>query len=370
MTRREHLLEQYEDAFFALMMEDVMVREGARLESWNRRLLEDPAAAVPESLDRRCLQAIARFASAGKRRTALRRAGKVLRGAAVAAAIAATLFTTAFAVSEEFREAAVNLVRTVTGTYTQLDIQRPAGGGQPEARYFPNLEVGWTPAGFSYSRGEFGQYAEFENEEGQTFRVSVYSGNDYVDMDTWNADRSDNISIGGWEGFYVVKDGKTDLLVQAMNLYLSIRVQGSAGVPLETVEKIMENIRPLHGGPNGTGYFEDVELRWLPEGYVYAEGAYDWYAKFKSPSGGWLWIYLYDGDGSVRVDTSDARRVEEITINGNQGLRVSRDGSTQIVVTDLANNLYIDVSASSSLSVNTLNKVVENIAVLSRQDTP
>ena len=47
-----------------------------------------------------------------------------------------------------------------------------------------------------------------------------------------------------------------------------------------------------------------------------------------------------------------------------------RDGSTQIVVTDLANNLYIDVSASSSLSVNTLNKVVENIAVLSRQDTP
>ena len=63
MTRRERLLEQYEDAFFALMMEDVMVREGARLESWNRRLLEDPAAAVPESLDRRCLQAIARFAA-------------------------------------------------------------------------------------------------------------------------------------------------------------------------------------------------------------------------------------------------------------------------------------------------------------------
>jgi len=40
------------------------------------------------------------------------------------AAIAATLFTTAFAVSEEFREAALELARTVTGHYTQLDIRR------------------------------------------------------------------------------------------------------------------------------------------------------------------------------------------------------------------------------------------------------
>lgn len=366
MTRRERLLEQYEDAFFALLMEDVMIREGARLEARNQRLLEDPAAAAPESLDRRCLRAIDRCASAQKRQSARRRAGKILRSAAVAAAIAATLFTTAFAVSEDFREAAVNLVRTVTGTYTQLDIQRPAGGGgQPEARYFPNLEVGWVPEGFSYRRGEFGEYAEFENGEEQSFRVTVYPGNAYVDIDTMNPDRTGNLSAGGWEGFYVVRDGETDLLVQAVNLSLSIRVQASAGIPTDTARRILENIRPLHGGPNGTGYFEGVELRWLPEGFVYTEGAYDWYAKFKSPSGGWLWVYLYDGDGSLKIDTSDAVRVEEISINGNQGLRVFRDSSTQIVVTDLANNLYIDVSASSALSASTLNKVVENIAVLS-----
>ena len=58
MTQRERLVEQYEDALFALLMEDVMVREGERLEAWNRRLLEDPAAAVPESLDLRCRKAI------------------------------------------------------------------------------------------------------------------------------------------------------------------------------------------------------------------------------------------------------------------------------------------------------------------------
>ena len=87
MTRRERLLEQYEDAFFALLMEDVMIREGARLEARNQRLLEDPAAAAPESLDRRCLRAIDHCASALKRQSARRRAGKILRSAAVAAAM-------------------------------------------------------------------------------------------------------------------------------------------------------------------------------------------------------------------------------------------------------------------------------------------
>ena len=56
MTRQERLLEQYEDALFALLMEDVMLQEGERLEALNQQLLADPASAVPESLDRRPLR--------------------------------------------------------------------------------------------------------------------------------------------------------------------------------------------------------------------------------------------------------------------------------------------------------------------------
>ena len=185
MTRRERLLEQYEDAWFALLMEDVMVREGERLEAWNRRLLADPAAAVPESLDRRCRRVMDRAASAGKRRTARRRAGKILRTAAAAAAVIATLFTTAFAVSEEFREAALELARTVTGRYTQLDIRRTGeAGGETAGEYFRRVETGWIPEGFAYCGGEYDAWAEFENSRGQTFRVEVYPENGFpVDYD-------------------------------------------------------------------------------------------------------------------------------------------------------------------------------------------
>ncbi len=42
MTRHERLLENYEDAYFALLMEDVAQMEGARLDqlnTWNCRMI-------------------------------------------------------------------------------------------------------------------------------------------------------------------------------------------------------------------------------------------------------------------------------------------------------------------------------------------
>ena len=44
MTRREKLEEQYEDAYFALLMDAVAEKEGARLEELNDQLNRDPTA--------------------------------------------------------------------------------------------------------------------------------------------------------------------------------------------------------------------------------------------------------------------------------------------------------------------------------------
>ena len=58
MTRHERLLENYEDAYFALLMEDVAQVEGARLDQLNMELQNDPHTAVPEELTKRCLRTI------------------------------------------------------------------------------------------------------------------------------------------------------------------------------------------------------------------------------------------------------------------------------------------------------------------------
>lgn len=52
MTRHERLLEEYEDAYFALLMEEVAKQEGERLEALNETLQSDPEAAVPEELEK------------------------------------------------------------------------------------------------------------------------------------------------------------------------------------------------------------------------------------------------------------------------------------------------------------------------------
>ena len=46
MTRHERLLENYEDAYFALLMEDVAQMEGARLDQLNMELQKDRKSVV------------------------------------------------------------------------------------------------------------------------------------------------------------------------------------------------------------------------------------------------------------------------------------------------------------------------------------
>ena len=56
--------------------------------------------------------------------------------------------------------------------------------------------------------------------------------------------------------------------------------------------------------------------------------------------------------------------MEDVSINGNEGLCVVKDGYVHVVTTDLAHNLYIDVIASDGLTLTTVNRVVENIRIL------
>lgn len=82
MDKEALLQENYEDARFALLMHRYALDEGNRLLELNRQLQNDPDAAVPEDLDRRCLETIKR-GGRKKRRT--------FRTALIAAAIVATL---------------------------------------------------------------------------------------------------------------------------------------------------------------------------------------------------------------------------------------------------------------------------------------
>ena len=53
MNEQEDLYAQYEDAFFALLMNEVAEAEGQEVLKKNEQLLADPNAAVPEAVSKR-----------------------------------------------------------------------------------------------------------------------------------------------------------------------------------------------------------------------------------------------------------------------------------------------------------------------------
>lgn len=110
MNRREKLLEQYEDAYFALLMYEVAEQEGARLERINKELQDDPKAAVPEQIDRKCIKAINRHFARQRRGGYWRTAKHMFTHVAVVVTVMVMMFTTAFALSPDFRASALNLL--------------------------------------------------------------------------------------------------------------------------------------------------------------------------------------------------------------------------------------------------------------------
>ena len=254
MTRREKLEEQYEDAYFALLMDAVAEKEGARLEELNDQLNRDPTAAVPEEIDRRCRKVINRHFAEQRRSGYWRTTKRVLNRAAIVAAVMMLLFTSAFALSEDFRISALNLLITVEEQYTQLEMKSDDPGedlkslpttleGLATSEYFENLEIGWIPEGFSCVDSTFDHYAGFQNNAGLYFSIILSDENSVVQIDTENAESIEHLSINGVDTMRVFKDGDINCVMMDTDNGIFIRVWTSPGISVETNEKIAQNIK-------------------------------------------------------------------------------------------------------------------------------
>lgn len=249
MRRHEQLLENYEDAYFALLMEKVAEQEGERLEKLNQQLLNDPAFAVPEATDRRCLKTIEKCFAHQQRRTTLRVVARVLHIAAIIVAISVLIFTSAFAVSEDFRVATRNLLITVSERYTDFRMETANQGGNSNQlsqnkksdSFFDYLEVGWIPEGFQLSKSEYNHWVLYENEDSEWVQILFANDKATVQLDTEGADVSDS-NISGFPAVIVEKNGRTTILLTDKENGFFYVVIASHGVGFESAIKIAENL--------------------------------------------------------------------------------------------------------------------------------
>lgn len=253
MTRLDYLKSQYEDAYFALLMHEVAEQEGIRLEKLNEELQNDPAAAVPKEIDRKCLKTIDRYFAQKRHAGYWRTSKKILGRVGIVAAIIMLLFTTAFALSEDFRVTALNLLITIEEKYTELHMEEAEETTADSASvtadtstgsdYFDDLEIGWMPEGYTCIMNYPNEMYGFENKSGDTFVIDRANGTTNMSVDTEDAENVEHIVINGIETLRVTKQGCINTIMMDTERGIFMRVWTSEGISQETNQKMAENIK-------------------------------------------------------------------------------------------------------------------------------
>lgn len=211
MTRHEELLDNYEDALFALLMDEIAETEGQKYLDENERLLNDPSAAVSELLDQKCRRIIKHSFSKNKRHEAARIAKMAVSRAAVLVLVVVALFSSAYAIFPEVRVKTINLLIEVSDVATGLSF----GGGTgtvtselPEETFFGYVfpEVPESFHVFDEGGNRRSAWIAYENDEGAIISFDV-SGSETANVyvDTEDADNIENIEIHGFEGLLIEK---------------------------------------------------------------------------------------------------------------------------------------------------------------------
>lgn len=185
MNKREWLEERYQDALFALLMDEVAEAEGKQALDENERLKNDPDFAFPEELDRRCIKTIRRHFMKQSVQKACFLTLKMLKNAMMLAGVVSLLFTSAFAFSETIRIGSINLVMETFEDSTSFHfINRQPNIG-------PQLTIGWMPDGYALKGcgydGESSWY-QYEKSESEFIRIDyTITAGSVISVDTEDA---------------------------------------------------------------------------------------------------------------------------------------------------------------------------------------
>lgn len=211
MDRHDRLYENYENALFSLLMDQVAQEEGVRLLEENERLRNDPNAAVPEELDRRSRETICRAFSA--RRRARHTAGWYLSRVAVAILAALLLFVTAYALSPALRLRTLESLISASNVSSELSfVSDDVAGEKPDARQqtlagYALPDISRTYAVIDQGENDWGAWITYLHENGPSIRIYISSREDHY-LDSEDATAFEKISVHGYSGMLVEK-GKT-----------------------------------------------------------------------------------------------------------------------------------------------------------------
>ena len=216
MTRKERLSEQYEDALFALIMEEAAEAEGQKALEENRQLRDSGELASPDGLRQRCHRAIAKGFAGQELRRVGRGVSRVVTKVALVALVGMLLLTTVFAASEDFRVKTLNLALEIFEDHTEITLTPDESIiASSVDSVVPQLTAGWVPDGFALvEEGENSAMAwkDFQNEEvGTQISITVFNlRTGRMSVDTEDAEMLP-VQINGADAF-IINDTEDEII--------------------------------------------------------------------------------------------------------------------------------------------------------------
>lgn len=220
MTKREGLVENYEDALFALVMDELAEDEGRRLSEENERLKGEPDGNIPASTNKKCLRTIKR-AFARKRYKEIRGLfPPIFKNVAIFVFVLAIMYGTAYATIAEVRIKTLNFLIEVSDVSTKLILTGDADSIN-DIRAGKKILLGYKipdlPDDFviedegSTRKSSWVQYVNKNNETGIYFSVTLGTGT-VRNVDSEGAVNEEKVYIHGFEGLLIEKDDRIDII--------------------------------------------------------------------------------------------------------------------------------------------------------------
>lgn len=239
MKSREELRNDYEEALFAIIMDDIMSLDGEKLIAERERLAESDEYEVPEDVDARCLEVIRNTFDGKERDKRNCKVRKVWRTLLIAALISCLGFMTVYATVPAVRSAAKNLVIQFYNSRTCIQ------QGEENAQLFSEYDFRYIPDGFvieeERNTDETDYYKYVSSDAVIIIRIHYDSAERELSVDSENADNVERIIIKDFEGLIVEKDDRIHIAVVDTQIDNQIQILAS-GVDKQTVIKIVENI--------------------------------------------------------------------------------------------------------------------------------
>ena len=240
MKSRDELQNDYEEALFAIIMDDIMELEGRALLEERKRLSESDEFKVPDDVNERCIAFINELFDNNMIIEKKRKARRIWRAFLIAALISCLCFSTVYASVPAVKRATDNFVMVLSEIRARIIF---SGDGEiPAGSMYKFLYI---PKDFLLSEEGAGNNCEwycFTNDDASIYieiNYAVY--NRELNVDTEDADEIINIQTGLFEGILVREEKMIRVILADEDCKNSIQVTAK-NIEVEYIIKLLENI--------------------------------------------------------------------------------------------------------------------------------